>query len=298
MSILGKADLDAIDINLKLGDFADSVVSRLMSTSSYKIASYSGSGSEFDVEKWLSELEFIAKAMKWDDLMKNNRLPVYLTDAAGDWFEVFVKGKEDTMSWDNLKKLMLSYFTPTSQTSYVREQLRHRKQLILEPVSDYVVAVLRLCKRVNNAMGDEEKIEHIIAGLLIQMKRKVKMFAFNKVDELINVCKKVEESLKTVDTDMYDRENEIIISYVNTERQNGNEILTAINSLSESLKIFAANNQKQNQFWPNSPPFNRRSVSVAERPSQNLNVSPQCARCNRYGHTEYSCRSVYNNRFN
>ena len=41
------------EIEINMSELTDSVVNRLMSTSSYKIAPYTGSGGGVDLEKWI-----------------------------------------------------------------------------------------------------------------------------------------------------------------------------------------------------------------------------------------------------
>ena len=133
------------DINIELGDLADSVVSRLMSTSSFKIIPYSGTASGVDVEKWLQDFERIATAMKWTDENKFEKFPAYMSGAADDWYTSYIYESTSVTTWPKLTEAFIEYFTPSGKKANAREQLRKRKQRSNEPVGDFIACMHSLC---------------------------------------------------------------------------------------------------------------------------------------------------------
>ncbi len=75
---------------------------------------------------WLEDFTYIADANGWDNAKKTQKLGAYLTSAARDWFTLEIFGK--SLTWDEVREAFHKQFLPVNFESYVRNELRNRKQ--------------------------------------------------------------------------------------------------------------------------------------------------------------------------
>ena len=79
------------DISIDIQDLSQQLASNLMSTSSMKIAPFTGSGPGSDIVKWLEDFNDIAESQSWDESTKLKKFPAYLAGVAKDFYKLYVK---------------------------------------------------------------------------------------------------------------------------------------------------------------------------------------------------------------
>lgn len=125
-------------------------------------AMFSGTG-EYDAEDWLSSYERVGNYNRWDDSMKLASVPYSLSKVAEQWYQNNVR---DFTTWAAFKTRFLGVFDrPAVRKLRAEQRLRERAQQLGENFTSYIEDVLDLCRRVDPAMTDAEKIRHILKGI-------------------------------------------------------------------------------------------------------------------------------------
>lgn len=285
---------DPVNINFDLSELADTVVNRLVGTSSFKIMPFSAASNGVDIEKWIQDYENIASALKWDDPSKVKKLPVYLMGPADDWFQVNIKKEIESKLWDEVREEFIEYFTPASKSIYAREKIRQKKQLNTESVSDYFAAMQNLCLRANKDMDKDEVIQNIIEGLRPEIQKQMKMFDCPNVDTLLTRCKAIEDSLKCDEASNNEKTKEVmsLIDSISRLKTDNSDIVSAINDLKQTLTSSVQNSIKSclvTNFHNNLNP------AAVRFDTRNTQGAPYCTQCHKKGHTDDSCWFNYKN---
>lgn len=97
-----------------------------------------------DVEDWLDDYDRVSSANRWDDLSKLY-VAFYLTGVAKTWF--------------------VPTNTPMVRSALTKKTLDTRKQQPGEYYTLYIEDVLALCRRVNTAMTESDRVRHILKGI-------------------------------------------------------------------------------------------------------------------------------------
>lgn len=116
-----------------------------------------------DAQDWLTSYERVSIHNKWDDTMKLNNVDLYLDKVARLWFR---NNTTDTRTWTDFKARFLAAFArPAVRKLQAEQRLRKRAQEEDEAYTSYIEDVVDLCRRVNPAMPECNKIEHILKGI-------------------------------------------------------------------------------------------------------------------------------------
>lgn len=123
---------------------------------------FSGSG-ESDVDEWLSRYDKVGASNRWDDPMKLGYVQFYLADIAQLWYH---NHEAELPSWSAFKTAIKDVFgRPAARKLLAEQRLRQRAQQPGETYTGYIEDVLHLCTRVDPAMPEEAKINHILKGI-------------------------------------------------------------------------------------------------------------------------------------
>lgn len=110
-----------------------------------------------DVEEWLATYHKVSAANKWDDAAKLTYVSFYLSGVASLWLR---NHEADIASWDSFKASFSQVFDrPAVRKLRAEQRLRERAQQPGETFTSYIEDVVDLCKRVNPAMLEADKIK-------------------------------------------------------------------------------------------------------------------------------------------
>ncbi|UYV85104.1 K02A2.6-like [Cordylochernes scorpioides] len=150
---------------------------------------FSGNGTE-DCGKWIKDYERIARSNGWDATMKLANAPFFLEGTAGQWYD---NNEEGMDSWDMFKEM----FSRTFDNSGVllrraKDNLQSRAQRSTESCESYIQDVLSLCRQVNPDMSKEEKVAHLMKGVVEDVYQVVLIKEIDTVEAFVDCCRKVE----------------------------------------------------------------------------------------------------------
>ncbi|UYV74773.1 hypothetical protein LAZ67_12000923 [Cordylochernes scorpioides] len=150
---------------------------------------FGGNGTE-DCGKWMKDYERIARSNGWDATMKMANAPFFLEGTAGQWYD---NNEEGMDSWDMFKEM----FSRTFDNSGVllrraKDNLQSRAQRSTESCESYIQDVLSLCRQVNPDMSKEEKVAHLMKGVVEDVYQVVLIKEIDTVEAFVDCCRKVE----------------------------------------------------------------------------------------------------------
>ncbi|UYV73382.1 ASPRV1 [Cordylochernes scorpioides] len=148
-----------------------------------------GNGTE-DCGKWMKDYERIARSNCWDATMKLANAPFFLEGTAGQWYD---NNEEGMDSWDMFKEM----FSRTFDNSGVllrraKDNLQSRAQKSTESCESYIQDVLSLCRQVNPDMSKEEKVAHLMKGVVEDVYQVILIKEIDTVEAFVDWCRKVE----------------------------------------------------------------------------------------------------------
>lgn len=124
--------------------------------------SFTGSD-DIDAEDWLSTYERVSTHNRWDDVAKLNNVPFSLDKLAESWFH---NNEPKMQTWSAFKTRFLAVFgRPALRKLKAEQRLRVRAQQDNESYTSYIEDIVDLCKQVDPAMPESEKIRHVLKGI-------------------------------------------------------------------------------------------------------------------------------------
>lgn len=143
-----------------------------------------------DVSRWLKDFQRISSYNHWDESMCLANVIFYLAGTARQWFD----NNEDTFtSWTVFKNSLNSTFCITDDLKRQAEsQLLTRIQKIGETCEAYIQDVLALCRKVNPSMSEDEKIAHLMKGIVEDMYQILLVQDYDSVDAFVKRCRQIE----------------------------------------------------------------------------------------------------------
>lgn len=144
-----------------------------------------------DVEDWLKNYERVSQHNGWDDSFKLANVVFALKDTSLRWFD---NHEEAINSWDGFKTAFAEAFgQPEHHKLKARDELLRRYQLTTETSTAYIEDVLRLCRRVDPHMSEDDQIRHLFKGLSQQLFSIVAPKSPQTVVQLVSECRKYEQ---------------------------------------------------------------------------------------------------------
>ena len=124
-------------------------------------------------------------------MIKLANVVFFLKDTSLRWFD---NHEETINSWDGFKTAFADAFgQPEHRKEKARDQLQHRYQSTAESSTAYIEDVLRLCRRVDPEMNEDDKIRHLFKGLSQELLSIVAPKSPPTVAQLVSECRKYEE---------------------------------------------------------------------------------------------------------
>jgi hypothetical protein len=141
---------------------------------------------------WLEEFEDIKTTKGWTDQNKFQRFKNSLRDDTKDLYKLHVeKSVKPPADWNELKTI-INYNLPKGKETYAREHLLGYVQKPGQDVQKYITKKELLCLDFNSLMTENEKMQHIIKGLLPQ----IKVTIIHKDNNTLNRLRENEEKVE------------------------------------------------------------------------------------------------------
>ncbi|UYV78051.1 hypothetical protein LAZ67_15003310, partial [Cordylochernes scorpioides] len=141
-----------------------------------------------DPRPWIESLEEIGFLYHWADYIIARYAAMNMTGSAKTWLNLH---KASFTSWENIKIRLIQDFSLDANKEELRRKL-NRMQNWNEPTIRFAEDILVLCNKVDSAMEEETKIEHVIGGLKKEYSFALYLNPPKTTDELLVVCKKMD----------------------------------------------------------------------------------------------------------
>ena len=150
------------------------------------------SGQDEDINDWFDDFETIAKANRWTDETKLERLPCYLKGTAKQFWKNM--SKEIPRKYTNAKRELLANFAP--KRNYEDEYLSIR-QGNTETVTSFAYRLKSLARRaLNMEPSDEQLTNRFKKGLLREIKNILGLLEADSFNNYVELAKKAEQAAK------------------------------------------------------------------------------------------------------
>ncbi|XP_077512696.1 uncharacterized protein LOC144123831 [Amblyomma americanum] len=147
---------------------------------------------DVDVEDWLAMYERVSKHNRWDATLMFANVIFYLAGTARVWFETH---EEELTSWDTCKQKLRDLFgKPIGHKLAAKKDLASRAQSSTESYISYIQDVLALCRKVDSAMSETDKVGHILKGIAHDAFNLLLCKDCATVDSVLQVCRQFEQA--------------------------------------------------------------------------------------------------------
>ncbi|UYV79438.1 hypothetical protein LAZ67_17002614, partial [Cordylochernes scorpioides] len=267
-----------------------------------------------DPRPWIESLEEIGFLYHWADYIIARYAAMNMTGSAKTWLNLH---KASFTSWENIKIRLIQDFSLDANKEELRRKL-NRMQHWNEPTIRFAEDILVLCNKVDSAMEEETKIEHVIGGLKKEYSFALYLNPPKTTDELLVVCKKM-DSFEKKYRERVEKSRNLYNGprYSRPQQQSRNVPPTATRNYQTTSRPQAPvyNNYKndspptprqyRNNFpQPSTPrrPYNpnfvpkpnlqRNTYNKSQEVSKNRTEDgrPICFKCNKPGHVARYCR--------
>lgn len=143
-----------------------------------------------DVDKWLRLYERVSQTHRWDPTMMLANVLFYLDGTPRVWYET---NESELTSWDTFKEKLRDIFgDPTGRHAAARQELATRVQSPTESYVSYIQEVLALCRKVDEAMSEAEKVGHVLKGIADDAFNLLVYTNVSTIDRVIQECRRFE----------------------------------------------------------------------------------------------------------
>ncbi|UYV78594.1 hypothetical protein LAZ67_16002094, partial [Cordylochernes scorpioides] len=267
-----------------------------------------------DPRPWIESLEEIGFLYHWADYIISRYAAMNMTGSAKTWLNLH---KASFTSWENIKIRLIQDFSLDANKEELRMKL-NRMQHWNEPAIRFAEDILVLCNKVDPAMEEETKIEHVIGGLKKEYSFALYLNPPKTTDDLLVVCKKmdsfekkyrerVEKSRNLYNGPRYSRPQQQSRYVPPTAARNYQTTSRPQAPVSNNYKNDSPPTPRQyrNNFpQPSTPrrPYNpnfvpkpnlqRNTYNKSQEVSKNRTEDgrPICFKCNKPGHVARYCR--------
>ncbi|UYV64716.1 hypothetical protein LAZ67_3001742, partial [Cordylochernes scorpioides] len=234
-----------------------------------------------DPRPWIESLEEIGFLYHWADYIISRYAAMNMTGSAKTWLNLH---KTSFTSWENIKIRLIQDFSLDANKEELRMKL-NRMQHWNEPAIRFAEDILVLCNKVDPAMEEETKIEHVIGGLKKEYSFALYLNPPKTTDDLLVVCKKMD-------------------SFEKKYRERGEKSRNLYNGPRYSRPQQQSRQYRNNFPQPSTPrrPYNpnfvpkpnlqRNTYNKSQEVSKNRTEDgrPICFKCNKPGHVARYCR--------
>ncbi|UYV68140.1 hypothetical protein LAZ67_5003163, partial [Cordylochernes scorpioides] len=260
-----------------------------------------------DPRPWIESLEEIGSLYHWADYIIARYAAMNMTGSAKTWLNLH---KASFTSWENIKIRLIQDFSLDANKEELRMKL-NRMQHWNEPAIRFAEDILVLCNKVDPAMEEETKIDHVIGGLKKEYSFALYLNPPKTTDELLVVCKKM-DSFEKKYRERVEKSRNLYNGprYSRPQQQSRYEPPTATrNYQTPSRPQAPVSNNYKNDFPPTlrqyrnnlTQPFTPRrpyNPNFVPKPNLQREVSknrtedgrPICFKCNKPGHVARYCR--------
>ncbi|UYV83674.1 hypothetical protein LAZ67_23002033, partial [Cordylochernes scorpioides] len=267
-----------------------------------------------DPRPWIESLEEIGFLYHWADYIISRYAAMNMTGSAKTWLNLH---KASFTSWENIKIRLIQDFSLDANKEELRMKL-NRMQHWNEPAIRFAEDILVLCNKVDPAMEEETKIEHVIGGLKKEYSFALYLNPPKTTDDLLVMCKKmdyfekkyrerVEKSRNLYNGPRYSRPQQQSRYVPPTAARNYQTTSRPQAPVSNNYKNDSPPTPRQyrNNFpQPSTPrrPYNpnfvpkpnlqRNTYNKSQEVSKNRTEDgrPICFKCNKPGHVARYCR--------
>lgn len=139
-----------------------------------------------DVDDWLDNYDRVSESNRWDDSHKLRSVAFYLTDVARTWF---LNHERSFPDWAAFRHQLRQIFgAPNVRSEVAKKKLDARMQLPGETYTSYIEDVLALCRRVDAAMTESDRVRHILKGIAHVAFNALAIKNPNTVNDVIATC--------------------------------------------------------------------------------------------------------------
>lgn len=216
---------------------------------------FSGSS---DIRDFVLRVEELARCRRIELSFVVTAFPDLLEGRALSWFRTIFK---ETLTWPELKGLLLQRFDKNANQTEALKALLTMKQQYNQSVVDYVEDVQLANLRLNLPLPEDQITDLVCNSLLPKYAVVIAYFDDKNIESLVNVCKRFERSLTLSDgSDSKANDFKKTTSFKPYRQNNSSSTSTATSTLTSST----------------STPFNKSKF--------------RCSFCNAQGHTKPFCR--------
>lgn len=146
-----------------------------------------------DGKWWLALFIRFASCYGWNDGYRLKYVPFYLKESASTWF---INNEPEFPTWETFVTHFNKVYANSTLISHqAKEELRTRAQRIGETCHDYVQAVLKLCRDVDQQMPQNKKVEHVLKGIAENVYYMLHLKNFQTVNEILEFCQDLDNQL-------------------------------------------------------------------------------------------------------
>ena len=236
-------------------------------------------GTAKEAIEWIYHYENIAKGNNWSESKMIHKLPLYLTSSAAHWYELDIQGKENNLTWKEIKEKFYKQFLPENYHKYVKKLIRQRKQNPYESALNYIYTIRSLIQKTGIKYSEEQIVEKIIQGMLPQFKQDLIRWDIKTLPELQKQAMRIEQSFRAI------HEEDELPEFINilqpaqlekpdtpkTQNPNQSEIAELTNTIKKMIETFY--------------------VKSSERGTRTYEGKPKCKKCGRTNHATVNCRA-------
>ena len=143
-----------------------------------------------DVDYWLRLYERVSQSHRWDPTMMLANVLFYLDGTPRVWYETH---ETELTSWDTFKEKLRDIFgDSTGRHAAARQELATRVQSPTESYVSYIQEVLALCRRVDEAMSEGDKVGHVLKGIADDAFNLLVYTNVSTIDRIIQECRRFE----------------------------------------------------------------------------------------------------------
>lgn len=144
-----------------------------------------------DVEEWLEQYDRVGAINHWDDPAKLTHVAFYLTGVAKTWY---FNHELDFVSWASFKQQLRQIFAnPSIRSDIAKKKLAERVQQTGESYTSYIEDVLALCRRVNTAMTETDRVRHLLKGIGAAAFNALVVKNPTTVSDIVATCQRLDE---------------------------------------------------------------------------------------------------------